>query len=126
MMRPGLPLTVVAGAVALLLVRGAGLQAADEKTTKQGSGRLDDRGDPLPEGALARVGTLRFRGLSVMCITFTPDNRFLVSGGDANEVRFWDPRTGKVSHSFVGHRNSVTAIAFSHDGNWTAPLSFFQ
>src|SRR5207249_1513684 len=58
-------------------------------------------GDPLPAGAIARLGTLRFRnaeGFYLMpghsSVAWTPDGRFIVSGG-AGPAVIWDAETGK-------------------------------
>ena len=69
------------------------------------------------------MGTVRLRGLFLWCIAFSPDGRFLASGGAGNDVVFWDPRTGKAAHAFVGHRQHVNAIAFSRDGKMLASAS---
>jgi WD40 repeat protein len=105
----------------LLLVLGPRLPAGDNDIREQVFERVDDRGDALPDGVLARVGTTRLRGTYVSCIAYSPDGSFLASGGAlSNDVLFWDPRTGKISRRFVGHRHQVNAIAFSRDGKFLA------
>src|SRR5262245_47565403 len=70
-----------------------------------GGPRLDQHGDPLPEGALARIGTLRFRpetwkgGADA---AFLPDGKTLVSVHGVNTVYFWDVATGKERRRFQG------------------------
>src|ERR1700720_4941962 len=61
--------------------------------------RPDDHGDPLPPGAVARLGTVRLRhvvrdGSGAACVAFSPDGKTLVSGGDVG-LRAWDVATGK-------------------------------
>jgi RNA polymerase sigma factor (sigma-70 family) len=57
--------------------------------------RTDRYGDPLPPGAIARLGTLRFQhGEHVENIHYFPDGKRIVSQG-RDLTRFWDARTGK-------------------------------
>jgi WD40 repeat protein len=80
----------------------------------------DLHGDPLPHGALARLGTVRLRQPFVRAVAFSPDGRVLASGGYDSRVIFWDPRTGEEVGSLVGHRNFINALAFSRDGRLLA------
>jgi hypothetical protein len=50
----------------------------------------DQHGDPLPEGALARLGTLRLRpGQPRVAFAVSPDSRTLASG-EERVLRLWD------------------------------------
>jgi RNA polymerase sigma factor (sigma-70 family) len=74
-------------------------------------------GDSLPDGALARIGTLRFnQGDGVSGVAFTPDGKSLLafSGGGNGIARFWDPSSGKERHAIAveelqGGRNFALA-----------------
>jgi RNA polymerase sigma factor (sigma-70 family) len=88
---------------------------------------LDRFGDSLPEGAVARLGTVRFRhGARVRSVAFSPDGKTLASGGNDNTVRFWEIATGKEIRRFTAVTGQwatyfvVDSIAFSPDGKLLA------
>jgi WD40 repeat protein len=81
---------------------------------------VDRHGDPLPDGAFARLGSLRFRQYDVSCVAFSPDGKVLASSGRVDKIIFWDPATGKEVRSFAGHPRGVNGIAFSRDGKLLA------
>src|SRR5437764_1200700 len=62
--------------------------------------RLDRHGDPLPSGAIARLGTVRLRRefQSSRNLAFLPDDKALVSARTLKVVQFWDAKTGKPLH----------------------------
>jgi hypothetical protein len=56
---------------------------------------LDAHGDPLPEGAVARLGTVRFNhGDGLHSLFFSSDRKTIFSEG-GNSIRFWDAENGK-------------------------------
>lgn len=59
--------------------------------------RTDLYGDPLPPGAIARLGTVRFRhGSTVKFVGFSPDGKMLVSAGADATIRVWEAASGKL------------------------------
>jgi WD40 repeat protein len=73
-------------------------------------------GDPLPDGAVARFGTTRWKHPGgVSDLVYSPDGKTLVSTGDRT-VRLWEAATGKELRRFVGHESWVSRAVFSHDG----------
>ena len=56
--------------------------------------RTDWLGDPLPAGAIARLGSVRFyHGPDLHRLSFTPDGKRIISEGKES-VRLWDAVTG--------------------------------
>src|SRR5439155_20420723 len=61
----------------------------------------DRYGDPLPEAALARLGTLRFRqGSSVHITQFSRDGKIILLGGGGRSLGLWDTGTGREIRQF--------------------------
>ncbi|MHC4645217.1 MAG: WD40 repeat domain-containing protein [Planctomycetota bacterium] len=82
---------------------------------------VDLYGDPLPTGAVARLGTTRLRHQGqVTRIEFSADGKSLASAGSDRAVVVWDVSTGKTRHRLVGHLNTVSTIALSRDGKLIA------
>lgn len=50
-------------------------------------------------------------GSRVASLTFSPDNRWLISGGDDRAIRFWDTETGYVTRTLVGSEAQVSSLS---------------
>jgi RNA polymerase sigma factor (sigma-70 family) len=101
---------------------GTGL--ADRGAPDKGP-RTDAYGAPLPPGALARLGTLRFRnGFGVSFLAFAADGKTIVYGGGGgvdNVIRLVDSRTGKELRTFAFKPPELPErTAFSPDGKFLA------
>ncbi|HEY7307786.1 MAG TPA: sigma-70 family RNA polymerase sigma factor [Gemmataceae bacterium] len=93
-------------------------EAKDAKSPQPEATRrtaTDRYGDPLPPGALRRLGTNRLRhGGHVMSVAFTPDGKSIVSGGFDGWAVQWDVRTGKRLRQF--HQDAIQSVSIGPDG----------
>jgi WD40 repeat protein len=75
--------------------------------------RLDSYGDPLPDGAISRFGTVRFRNLGDGPIAFAPGGRHFAT--DRNGLSLMDLATGELVRRFATN-GPTRRISFSPDG----------
>jgi len=136
----------IAGLTALAAWLAAGAaedKPADSKPDSTTEKPLADlHGDSVPPGAIARLGSIRFR-YSATSIAFSADGKMLAAGGADNHIRLIDPSTGKEIGRLAGHQprtynpprdnktafdalvgsvgeGNVTTVAFSSDGKQLA------
>jgi RNA polymerase sigma factor (sigma-70 family) len=89
----------------------------------EGTAHVDRYGDPLPPGALARLGTLRFRHQhTVSRVAFTDGGRAVLSASWDGTVRLWEADTGREIRRFPRH-DGLTSPAFSPDGKTVAGVA---
>src|ERR1700722_14427407 len=72
--------------------------SSEEPLSENKNPRKDIYGDLLPDGAIARLGTIRFRyssqGLAGIC--FSKDGRSLIAGRSGN-IDFFNVETGRLT-----------------------------
>src|SRR5262249_10680049 len=84
--------------------------------------RLDFYGDPLPEGAIARLGTLRWRSdLGTYHLRYAPDGKTLATASRSRVV-LWDVSSGKPIRKFKFDKDkwSIGCFIFSPGGGLVA------
>jgi RNA polymerase sigma factor (sigma-70 family) len=82
-------------------------------------------GDPLPPGAVNRIGSVRFRhGGEVSRVLYTPDGKAIASTSKDGYLRLWDAASGKLRWRFeVGQDTRFQSIAASKDSQRLAVLT---
>jgi WD40 repeat protein len=96
-----------------------------EKLVQNQKREADFYGDPLPPGAVARMGTNRLVQVGwADAVVFSPNGKILASSGNANTISLWDAATGKRLLELKGHQHGVTGIAFSPDSKTLASSSY--
>jgi WD40 repeat protein len=104
------------------------LAPAEIPTQEKKPAHVDQYGDALPPGALARLGTVRFRQPDfVRSLAVSPDGKRLASGGD--DIHLWEMPSGRPLKRFPLYREkpdepsgieSAPAVAFSAKGDLLA------
>src|SRR6516225_735894 len=88
-------------AVATLNGRGALQGQAQRQPNPKAPAQLIDKrlvdryGDPLPAGAIMRLGTVRFR-FRCYGLSFLPDGETVVSADNGGAIQFWEARPGRL------------------------------
>lgn len=60
------------------------------------------------------------KNLYVRSVSFDPEGKILVTGGDTKTIRVWDIETEQIRHCFQGHSQSVYSVDYSRDGKYIA------
>jgi RNA polymerase sigma factor (sigma-70 family) len=102
----GTGLSLAAGLLVGAMVLGSGrgdppaTDGPPPKNEAPPAARLDAAGDSLPDGAVARLGTVRFNhGDGLRVLVYTPDGKTVVSIGNG-VARVWDAATGAERLTF--------------------------
>ncbi len=125
----------LAGTAAVFLHRGGIGMARDRgpllriaAPTRPAGGDL--AGDPLPDGALARLGTTRFSaGTTIQQVAYSRDGRLLASIDGNGDLDLWEAATGRRRFSIaLTEKNGlrIGGMAFAPDGRSLAVATMNQ
>lgn len=99
-----------------------GVATAGDGQTKKSSPRTDLYGDPLPQGALARLGSIRFRHAGLSDFVLLDGGRTALTAGGDRVLRFWNLETGKQTRTVAleGNAGPGHCVTVSPDGKTLA------
>src|SRR5262245_8209187 len=83
---------------------------------QQPPARADLSGDPLPAGAVVRLGSVRWHVPAASAVAVSPDGRTVASANDRGVITLWDVATGKERGRFQAHPAYVFPLLFLPDG----------
>jgi WD40 repeat protein len=84
--------------------------------------KTDRYGDPLPPGAVARLGTIRFRHpAEIWALALSPDGKIIATaGGWSTRIYLWETATGKPGGTLPSPGVYTQVMQFSPDGKTLA------
>ena len=53
----------------------------------------------------------------ICCLTFSPDGKYLASGGEDFSIKVWDLRASRILANLSGHRGKVNDLCFNEDSS---------
>ena len=68
------------------------------------------------ETIIASIGRDSKSGFCHTCYTFTPNQKYVVSGGMQGILTLYDTQTGYKVNEFIGHTGTIWSVAVSPDG----------
>ncbi len=72
--------------------------------------------EPLPAGAIARIGTTQLRhDAPIAALAWSHDSSFIASASHDKTACLWDAKTGKLKRRITGHTDAVFALALTMD-----------
>jgi RNA polymerase sigma factor (sigma-70 family) len=99
-------------------------QPTAKKADEDKQAKKDLYGDPLPDGAIARMGSIQLRHAGLSDFVFVDDGKTVLSAGADRVLRFWDVAKGKLARvvKLTGESGPGRAVTLSPDGKLLAAV----
>ena len=62
------------------------------------------------------IRTISNYGANINSIDYTPDGKYIISGGEDKTISFWDTENGQCVRNLEGHSGDIKSIVVSKDG----------
>ena len=56
----------------------------------------------------------------ITMLSFSPDDKYIVSGSEDGEIIIWDPMKGELLNTLKGHSRGITVITFNKNSTLLA------
>ena len=105
------------GALSLIAIVTLCAPVAAAPPTEVRTARTDSFGDPLPKAAIARLGTIRWKGSErIGAMAISPDGKLLAAACSDGHLRLWDFPSGVLLRRYdMPVSDGLGTIAFSAD-----------
>lgn len=71
---------------------------------------------PAPSPRFRAISRLYGHGAACRALAVSPRGERIASGGDEQEIRIWNARTGDLERLLAGHSGAIVGLVFSKDG----------
>jgi len=80
--------------------------------------RLFDTKKGSFQGQYVKIATFNYHTKPLKAIGFSHDSKYLISGGDDNDLVEWNARNAKIASTYIGHSDGIRGCGFTSDGQY--------
>ena len=112
---------VIVGLIAVLLTaawKGYYELYLKKNKSKENSDNVEYKYEKYEDKSIGLVHILQGDSYNVMSVCYSPDGKYIVSGGWDRTIKVWNSRTGALLHTLQGHSKWVYSVSYSPDGKY--------